>query len=93
VTHEEEEEEENIELPSLKRAMTSYKTENQLRVEELRKWVESYRKWKQWQAPNSADDMTSYNAPPLKAISTFVTQEALPIELENKVRDQVTLAA
>jgi hypothetical protein len=76
----------------LKRAVTSYEEGEDL--EEKRKWLDSYKRWKQWQKPSlQQEDMTSTGASPLKAIAKFVTLESFPDQLISNSQAQALRAA
>jgi len=76
----------------LKRAVTSYEESENL--DEKRKWLDSYKRWKQWQKPsNQQEDMTHAGASPLKAIAKFVTLETLPDKLIQSSQAQAVRAA
>lgn len=76
----------------LKRAVTSYEEGEDL--EEKRKWLDSYKRWKQWQKPSpQQEDMTSAGASPLKAIARFVTLEKCPDQLISSSQAQSIRAA
>lgn len=66
-------------MPSLKRTATSYSQEDSNKIEEMRKWVDSYKKWKLWQQPGETQgDFNTAESSPLQAICTFITSVQIP---------------
>ena len=77
--------------PMLKRAATSYTEEDKKKLEELRKWVDSYKKWRLWQSPG--DTRPSAQSSPLRALFNFVTAGSIPEDLLHKAKLHTVNAA
>ena len=69
-----EEVDEDFEIPVLKRASTQENSENLLKIQEMRKWVDSYRKWKEWKDPKKDVDEKS----PLNDFYNFLVLPEVP---------------
>jgi len=89
-----EELEEDMEVPTLTRAVSTATPDSAQKIEAMRNWVDSYKKWKQWQLPSQPEeDLTSPLASPLKAIVKFTCEDFDWSMLEREAMLQTQCAA
>ena len=82
-------ESEDISTPMLKRAHTEENPQNYEKIAEMRKWVDSYKKWKEWKDPKQELEESS----PLNAIYNFTTALEIPSNLLSQSLEQSVSAA
>ena len=88
-----EEGEGSMDAPVLTRAASTATQESAQKIEAMRNWVDSYKKWKQWQLPSQPEeDLTSPLASPLKAIVKFTCADFDWSLLEQEAMLQTHLA-